>query len=327
MALCLLATPLVGAVVVEVALNGANPGGLGPVTTARGASGTDGIPASMLAIYRGAARVCPGLSWTTLAAIGTIESDNGLSSLPGVHSGHNAAGAEGPLQFEPSTFGEYDLPLPVGGASPPSPYDPIDAAYAAARMLCANGADGGRDLPAAILAYNHSTAYVDAVLVVANRLDQEVDTAGAGRQPAGMSPAAPVAVEHPAASVAVEYAVAQIGTPYRWGGETPGVGFDCSGLAQAAWAAAGVHLPRVAQDQFDAGPLLPPGAALQPGDLVFFGPASGGVTHVGMVVDPAGQMVDAPHTGAVVRLEPFPATVGARWGGDVYLGATRPDGV
>jgi hypothetical protein len=42
------------------------------------------------------------------------------------------------------------------------------------------------------------------------------------------------------------------------------------------------------------------------------------------VVDPAGLMVDAPHTGAFVRLEPFPVTVGAHWGGDAYLGATRP---
>jgi cell wall-associated NlpC family hydrolase len=129
-----------------------------------------------------------------------------------------------------------------------------------------------------------------------------------------------------AAGVAVEYALAQIGTPYRWGGESPGVGFDCSGLAQAAWAAAGVHLPRVAQEQFDSGPLLAPGFPLMAGDLVFFGPEAGGVAHVGLVVDPAGLMVDAPHTGAFVRLEPFPVTVGARWGGDVYLGATRPGG-
>ena len=130
----------------------------------------------------------------------------------------------------------------------------------------------------------------------------------------------------PPPPVAVQYALAQIGTPYRWGGDVPGVGFDCSGLVQSAWAAAGVHLPRVAQDQFDAGPLLSAGSPLQPGDLVFFGPAGGGVTHVGMVVDPSGEMVDAPHTGAFVRLEAFPLTVGARWGGDIYLGATRPAG-
>jgi len=146
-------------------------------------------------------------------------------------------------------------------------------------------------------------------------------------RPTPANPMRPVATEtSPAAGVAVRYALAQIGTPYRWGGETPGAGFDCSGLAQAAWAAAGVHLPRVAVDQFDAGPLLWPSAPLMMGDLVFFGPEGGGVTHVGLVVDPSGQMVDAPHTGAFVRLEPFPVTVGAHWGGDVYVGATRPGG-
>ena len=123
------------------------------------------------------------------------------------------------------------------------------------------------------------------------------------------------------------WALAQVGTPYLWGGETPGVGFDCSGLVQAAYQAAGVALPRVAQDQFSAGPHLPPGAALEPGDLVFFGASSTSVTHVGIYAGVAGgqaMMVDAPHTGADVRVEAFPATPGAPWGSDIYLGATRP---
>jgi hypothetical protein len=47
---------------------------------------------------------CPGSEWTVLAAIETVESENGTSSLPGVHSGANGAGAEGPMQFEPSIF-------------------------------------------------------------------------------------------------------------------------------------------------------------------------------------------------------------------------------
>jgi cell wall-associated NlpC family hydrolase len=263
----------------------------------------------MLALYRSAAAICPGLSWTTLAAIGTIESGNGQSSRPGVRTGQNAAGAEGPMQFEPATFAQFDRPVPAGGVSPPSPYDPVDAIFAAARMLCADGAEDGRDVRRALFSYNHSNAYVDAVLTLAHRLG-------------AIAPAAPAT----AAGVAVEYALAQIGTPYRWGGETPGVGFDCSGLVQAAWAAAGVALPRVAEDQFDTGPLLPPGSPLASGDLVFFGPDGRGVTHVGLVVDPAGQMVDAPHTGALVRLESFPLAIGGRWGADIYLGATRPGG-
>jgi cell wall-associated NlpC family hydrolase len=82
----------------------------------------------------------------------------------------------------------------------------------------------------------------------------------------------------------------------------------------------------VAQDQFSAGPHLPPGAALEPGDLVFFGASSTSVTHVGIYAGVAGgqaMMVDAPHTGADVRVEAFPATPGAPWGSDIYLGATR----
>jgi len=120
--------------------------------------------------------------------------------------------------------------------------------------------------------------------------------------------------ESPAAAEAVSWALAQRGTPYRWGGTGDG-GFDCSGLVQAAYAAAGIALPRVAQDQYDAGPQLPAGTPLRPGDLVFFGSSPTAVDHVGMVVA-SGEMVDAPHTGAVVRVEPI-FSAG-------YVGATRP---
>jgi len=61
------------------------------------------IPPAMLALYQAAAP-CPGLPWTVLVAIGTVESDNDQSTLPGVQSGANAAGAEGMMQFESSSF-------------------------------------------------------------------------------------------------------------------------------------------------------------------------------------------------------------------------------
>src|SRR5580698_8828093 len=131
------------------------------------AAATAAIPPGMLSLYQQAATSCPGLPWTILAAIGTIESDNGQSDLPGVHSGANAVGAEGPMQFEPATFAAYDLPIPPGGADPPSPYDPTDAVFAAARLLCADGAAGGADLSGAVYAYNHSTSYVQQVLALA----------------------------------------------------------------------------------------------------------------------------------------------------------------
>jgi cell wall-associated NlpC family hydrolase len=138
--------------------------------------------------------------------------------------------------------------------------------------------------------------------------------AGAVIGPGLAPPSSTSPAESQAAAEAVAWALAQLGTPYQWGGEGDG-GFDCSGLVQAAFAAAGVPLPRVAQDQYDAGPHLPAGATLLPGDLVFFGPSPDAIEHVGIVVAP-GEMVDAPHTGAVVRVEPI-------WSSN-YVGATRP---
>ena len=96
-------------------------------------------------------------------------------------------------------------------------------------------------------------------------------------------------------------ALSVLGTPYVWGGESH-KGFDCSGLVQWAFGTAGVRLPRVAQDQYNAGPPVRPGATVVPGDLVFFGSSPRDVAHVGMFVGD-GLMVDAPHTGAVVRLD------------------------
>ena len=276
------------------------------------------IPAAMLTLYQEAAATCPGLPWTILAAIGTVESDNGQSNLPGVHSGANSAGAEGPMQFEPATFAAYDEPVPPGGAVPPSPYDPTDAVYSAARLLCADGAAGGANLSGAVYAYNHSASYVSQVLALA----QSYAAASAG-----VGSAATLASDAGAGAVAVSWALSQIGTPYVWGGETPGVGFDCSGLVQAAYAVAGVALPRVAQDQYDRTPKLGRSAVLTPGDLVFFGGGPGSIDHVGLfvgVVDGQDVMVDAPHTGADVRAEAFPATPGAPFGSLLFVGATRP---
>jgi len=264
---------------------------------------TSKIPPAMLALYQDAAATCSGLPWTVLAAIGTVESDHGQSTLPGVHSGANAAGAEGIMQFEPATFAKYDEPVPPGGVDPPSPYDPTDAVYAAARLLCANGAAGGADIASAVYAYNHSASYVAQVLALAQSLAGPVSATSEGTPVSG------------AGAVAVEWALSQIGTPYVWGGETPGVGFDCSGLVQAAYRVAGVGLPRVAQDQYDGTPKLSAGQPLAPGDLVFFGAGPAAIDHVGMYVGIVGGdavMVDASSSAGRRRLElPFVLEVAA----------------
>jgi cell wall-associated NlpC family hydrolase len=116
-------------------------------------------------------------------------------------------------------------------------------------------------------------------------------------------PAAPVANPPAAggAGGAVAAAMSQVGVPYAWGGESPGVGFDCSGLTQWAWGRAGVGIPRTAQAQYDAIEHVSLGA-LEPGDLVFWGSGAGDITHVGMYVG-GGSVVHAPETGETVRVQ------------------------
>ena len=91
------------------------------------------------------------------------------------------------------------------------------------------------------------------------------------------------------AKIALDFAFAQIGKPYIWGGTGPN-GYDCSGLTQAAWAAAGVSLPRVSQDQFYAGQRVS-WENIQGGDLLFFYD-SVAPTHVGMATGD-GRMIHA----------------------------------
>jgi cell wall-associated NlpC family hydrolase len=113
------------------------------------------------------------------------------------------------------------------------------------------------------------------------------------------------------AAIAVAFARAQIGKPYVWGATGPD-SYDCSGLVQAAWAAAGVALPRTTYDQINAGHRVST-ADLQPGDLVFY---YAGVSHVGMYVG-NGEIIHAPHPGASVEYAPV--------GEMPIVGAVRPD--
>jgi cell wall-associated NlpC family hydrolase len=116
------------------------------------------------------------------------------------------------------------------------------------------------------------------------------------------------------ALAAVAFARTQLGKPYVWGGNG-NPGYDCSGLTKAAYAAAGITLPRTAQTQYNHGPRLPAGAAPQPGDLLFFG-SPRKIYHVGISLGGT-LMINSPTVGQTVRIQDY------RHFRD-YAGASRP---
>ncbi len=127
------------------------------------------IPADLLPVFEAAATSSPcTVPWTLLAAVAATESGFDPTAVSG-------AGAQGLFQFEPATFAEYATPVPADGADPPSPFDPVDAAYAAGRYLCSLGVVENPSL--ALVAYNcgnggpacqaASAGYAEKVLLTA----------------------------------------------------------------------------------------------------------------------------------------------------------------
>jgi peptidoglycan DL-endopeptidase CwlO len=247
-----------------------------------------GIPPAYLAWYMAAAPTCTGLPWGVLAGIGKVESDHGRSAAPGVRSGANFAGAEGPMQFLPATFARIAVDADRG--RPLSPYDPEDAIYTAAAMLCADGAAGGTatGIRQAIFAYNHSAAYVSQVLAWAARYTVPV--------PSG------------AAAVAIAFALAQLGKPYQWGAAGPAA-YDCSGLVFAAYASAGIGIGRTTFQRRQDGPAVQL-SQLQPGDLLFSAGSDGTDADPGHVVMflGGGRVIQAPRSGQDVQVDPLDLT-------------------
>ncbi|GAA3849829.1 NlpC/P60 family protein [Streptomyces sedi] len=100
-----------------------------------------------------------------------------------------------------------------------------------------------------------------------------------------------------AAEAAIAFAEGELGKPYVWGATGPN-SYDCSGLTQAAWRAAGVEIPRVTWDQVNIGTTIPRDQ-IQPGDLIFF---YDDISHVGLYVGD-GQMIHAPKPNDVIKFE------------------------
>ena len=306
--------PVVGVVAVAVVSAPAAASTSGPAGGLRAGS----VPAAYAdAVTRGG-RACPALSAPLLAAQIEAESAGNPAAV-------SPAGAEGLGQFLPATWALYGVDANGDGSA--DLFDPLDSIASAAQYDCAlaaavAGVPGDRTQlmlaaynagPAAVLAFRGVPLYAETQGYV-RRIPELAASYTA--TPAATAPAAPASG---AAGSVIAAGMSVLGTPYSWGGGSAAgpsagidqgagtVGFDCSGLTSWVFATVGVQLPRTAAGQ-EA--VSRPTGSPRPGDLVFFG-APGAAYHVAVYLG-GGQMLDAPHTGAVVRVEPV--WDGARYG-------------
>ena len=288
------------------------------------------IPANYLFWYKKVGQQY-GVPWTILAGIGTVESDNGQTTLPGVHSGANAFGAAGPMQIgiggaagnvwgglpvHPASEVVNGVATDEDGGPTASVYDPADAIAGAAKYLLEF--DVQTNPSAAIFAYNHLQSYVQSVLfyagayaggnfsVVSAQMPSGSSVAGCTGTAGGVAGGVPsISAPNQLVAAAIGYAEQQLGKPYLFGGTGPDA-FDCSGLVMMAYRSAGVNLERTSQQQW-ATEVRIPAAQAQPGDLVFFAGADGTPTspgHVGLVIG-GGKMIEAYATGFPIRVATY----------------------
>jgi peptidoglycan DL-endopeptidase CwlO len=279
------------------------------------------IPANYLALFK-ATGARSGVPWVILAGIGKVESNDGQTSLPGVHSGSNAFGAAGPMQIgiggaagntwggapvHPASQVVSGVATDGDGDGVASVYDPADAIAGAAKYLLEHGVLD--NLTGAIFAYNHLQSYVQAVLQWAHTYaagGYSVSPVTLDAAPGCLPGAARVtSTPNGVARTVIAYAEGKLGKPYLWGGTGPDA-FDCSGLVMEAYRAAGIDIPRTSQEQYAWGPRISPGQ-VQPGDLAFFAGSDGTTAapgHVGLVIG-GGLMIEAYATGFPIRIAPY----------------------
>jgi len=277
------------------------PDAVAATDSAGGTLAPGSVPAQWRAAIQAAGSACPAVSPPLIAA--QIEQESGWNP-----TAVSPVGAVGLSQFMPATWAGEGVDANYDGTALPT--DPIDSIATQGHYDCALAADlagvpgdrqdtmlAGYNAGSAtviryggIPPYTQTQGYVRRIRTLMVRYAEPTPPAATGRT------AAPGA-----AGGAIAFASAKLGQPYLWGGTGPL--YDCSGLVQAAYASAGIALPRTSEaQQVSAAPVTDP----QPGDLVFMGPSGqlGTATHVGIVIG-GGLMVDDPHPGAVVRIEPY----------------------
>ncbi|MFJ9906984.1 NlpC/P60 family protein [Streptomyces sp. NPDC101152] len=292
-----------------VAGNLVNGIGSGTKALAKGA-----VPAAYAGIVQKWGNLCPALNPALLAA--QLYQESGFNPRA-----RSAAAAEGIAQFIPGTWATHGIDGNGDGVK--DVWDPQDAIPSAASYDCelasyVKGVPG--NLSENMLASYNAGAYA---VIKYGGVPPYKETQNYVKTITTLeaSFAAPVTRVDPSkqAAGAIYFAQKRLGTPYLWGGDgtaADGGRFDCSGLTKAAYESVGVTLPRVANDQYNAGP-HPKRNELLPGDLVFFSTDltdSRAIHHVGIYVG-GGYMIDAPRTGAVIRFDPIDTSE--------YFGATR----
>lgn len=152
---------------------------------------------------------------------------------------------------------------------------------------------------AATAAFNTKLAAAQGAAAAQKSADTSQRSGGSsGPTSVAATPTAPAPPLAAGAAGAVQAAEGEVGVPYVWGGASPSEGFDCSGLIMWAYAQVGIGLPHFSGAQF-ASTVHIPLSDIQPGDLLFYGPQ--GADHESMYVG-GGQMIEAPHSGANVRI-------------------------
>ena len=242
------------------------------------------IPANVKSLYRAAAARYK-VPWTLLAGVGMEETAHGRNNAT------SSAGAQGFMQFMPSTFTRYGVDGDHDGRT--SIRSDADSIFAAANYLTASGVTKGADgVRRALFAYNHADWYVNDVLTYAAAYGGGTVLGDPTDCGSGNGNTALPALTTDRARKVLAWGQAQLGEPYVFGSNGPN-SWDCSSFTRTAYAQIGITLPRTAAAQRDwlaaGNGYRVPASRARPADLVFADTYRGpnAIGHVMLVLNPA----------------------------------------